>query len=307
MLALGQGGSYAAAADLLGLTPPALHAQVRALESLLGAPMLQRSETGGSELTEIGRRVAETAQAIDLQLERLAEDVAAIRSGQQGRVVLATVSTAKYFAPALVQQLRQAMPGIDIQLRVGNRQQVIEGIASGRFDLAVMGRPPRVPPVEAAVISPHPHVLVAPAGHRLAGLAQVPVAELFAETFMLREEGSGTRILATRWLDRIGEGFVFDQFEMDSNETIKQAVLAGMGLALLSQHTVMQELADGRLTILPMANLPIVRHWFLVRSSTHTVSPAEARIWDLICGMDEAIPRLWDRGLGGAPAVAAAG
>lgn len=283
-------GSYAAAADSLGLTAPALHAQIRSLETLLGAALLTRAAGGGSQLTEIGQRVAETAAAIDIQITRMAEDVAALQAGHAGRVVLGTVSTAKYFAPFLVRKLRDALPGVDVQLRVGNRQAVIEGLTAGRFDLAIMGRPPRVPAVQAEIIAPHPHVLVAPADHRLAGRADLPASDLYGETFLVREDGSGTRILATRWLDRIGEGFPFGQIEMDSNETIKQAVLAGLGLAILSQHTVLHELQDGRLVTLNMPGLPILRSWFAVRVSDHPRTPAHARVWDQIRTRADIVP-----------------
>ncbi|MFB2533318.1 LysR family transcriptional regulator [Paracoccus sp. p4-l81] len=285
LLAVAETGSYAAAADRLGLTAPALHAQIKTLEGLLGADLLRRVEGGGSAPTEIGAHVCDTARRIDEQLLRMAEDVAALRSGRAGRVVLGTVSTAKYFGPLLVRMLQQALPELELRLRVGNRQEVIDGIASGRLDLAIMGRPPRAPAVEAAVIGPHPHVIVAPPGHRLSGQPAIPVPELYAETFIQREDGSGTRILATRWLDRVGEGYPFTQIEMDSNETIKQAVMAGMGIALLSQHTVTQELADGRLVTLPLPGLPMERHWFLVRAADRPPNPARARVWDQIVAM----------------------
>lgn len=290
LLAVADHGSYAAAAEVLGLTPPALHAQIKALESLLGAALLERAAGGGSTLTEIGQRVAETARAIDIQIARMADDVAALQGGRAGRVVLGTVSTAKYFAPFVVRRLRDALPGVDVQLRVGNRQAVIDGIGAGRFDIAIMGRPPRIPGVDAEIIAPHPHVLVAPADHRLAGRPDLPVSELFGETFLVREDGSGTRILATRWLDRIGDGFPFGQIEMDSNETIKQAVLAGLGLAILSQHTVLQELADRRLVTLPLPGLPLIRSWFAVRAADQPVTPAQARVWDLIRTLPGIVP-----------------
>ena len=169
-------------------------------------------------------------------------------------------------------------------MRVGNRQSVIEGLASGRMDLAIMGRPPRIPAVDAEILAPHPHLLIAAAGHRLAGMAQVPVAELLSETFILREEGSGTRILATRWLDQTGKGYPFDTVEMDSNETIKQAVMAGMGIALLSQHTVLQELADGRLVGLKVPGLPIMRNGSSSTAPATCCHPPNAscttRSWD---------------------------
>lgn len=285
LLAVAETHSYAAAAERLGLTAPAIHAQIRNLEGMIGAPLLRRQEGGGSVPTEIGAHVCDTARRIDEALLRMSEDVAALRAGRTGRVVLGTVSTAKYFAPLLVRMLQKALPDMEIQLRIGNRQSVIEGLSSGRLDLAVMGRPPRLPDLEAAVIGTHPHVMVAPPGHRLTRHSTTPVEELKSETFILREEGSGTRILATRWMDRLGEGYPYTQIEMDSNETIKQAVMAGLGLALLSQHTVTQELADGRLFALPLPGLPIARSWFLVRLSAMQPSPAQDQLWREILAM----------------------
>lgn len=282
LLAVAATGSYAGAAERLGLTAPALHARIRALEELFGTALVRRAPHGGSELTPIGLRVARTAETIEDHLARLADDVGALREGRAGRVTLGTVSTAKYFAPHLVQRLRELMPEIEVQLRVGNRQSVIEGLASGRLDLAIMGRPPRVPVVEAEILAPHPHLIVAGANHRLAHRAHLAIADLQSETFILREEGSGTRVLATRWLDGAGAGYPFDRIEMDSNETIKQAVLAGMGIALLSQHTCLQELADGRLCVLPVPGMPIIRSWFLVRLAERALSPAERRVRDRI-------------------------
>lgn len=285
LLAIVQTGSYAAAAERLGLTAPALHAQIKNLERMLDAELLMRAAGGGSVPTEIGQHVCTAARRIEDELSRMAEEVAALRAGRRGRVVLGTVSTAKYFAPLLVRRLRDQLPELEIRLRIGNRQSVVEGIASGRLDLAVMGRPPRSPVVEAAVIGPHPHLLVAPPDHRLAQAARIVAADLREETVILREEGSGTRILAIRWLDRIGEGYPFEQIEMDSNETIKQAVMAGLGIALLSRHTVTQELADGRLIALPLPGLPIDRNWFLVRAEDHPTTPAREMVWTSIIAM----------------------
>lgn len=275
-------GSYAGGAERLGVTAPALHARIRALEDLLGAPLLRRAANGGSELTPIGQRVAQTAEAMEDLLARLANDVSALRAGRAGRVVLGTVSTAKYLAPRLVQLLREQFPDIEVQLRVANRQAVIERLASGRIDIAIMGRPPRIPAVEAKVLAPHPHILVAAASHRHAHNPKVTLADLQDDTFIMREEGSGTRILAGRWLDHTGEGHHFETIEMDGNESIKQAVLAGMGVALLSQHTCLQELSDGRLCALPVPGLPIMRNWFVVWLEGRELSAAERKVCDSI-------------------------
>jgi DNA-binding transcriptional LysR family regulator len=148
-----------------------------------------------------------------------------------------------------------------------------------------MGRPPRHPEVSATPIGPHPHGLIAPPGHRLAAAETVRIEDLFDETMITREQGSGTRILMTRYLDSQAEGRVFDLVEMGSNETIKQAVMAGLGLAFLSLHTVTEELRQGRLVVLNAPGLPLLRQWFLVHPLHATLSPAaravQARILEL--------------------------
>ena len=130
----------------------------------------------------------------------------------------------------------------------------------GEIELAIMGRPPQHPPHLADVLGPHPYVIIAPADHPLAGKAEVTADELLGETFLTREEGSGTRILTTRYLDRIGEGRPYRSIEMGTDETIKQAVIAGLGVALISGHTVGPELEAGRLVV-AVALLP----WIVMR------------------------------------------
>lgn len=277
--AVARGGTMAAAGELLGLSTPAIHAQIKGMEDLLQVKLLRRAEDGaGSELTEAGQALRETAHKIEDALSQAGANLAALSRGQAGRVTLGVVSTAKYFAPRLVKRLQERHPDIEITLRVGNREATIEGLERGAFDLAIMGRPPRRPEVEAAPLGAHPHGLVAAPDHPLAG-TDIAKEALFAETFLSREEGSGTRILMSRWLDRIGDGATYDTLEMDSNETIKQAVMAGLGIAFLSLHTVMDELATGRLVELSAPGLPIERHWFLVRPLNGYRRALAERLW----------------------------
>lgn len=284
--AVARGGSMTAAAEALGLTPPAIHAQIKGLEEALQVRLLRRAGDGaGSELTEAGVALREAARKIEDVLSQAAANLAALARGQAGRVTLGVVSTAKYFAPRLVKLLQGSHPDIEVTLRVGNREAIIEGLERGSFDLAIMGRPPRRPEVEAAPLGPHPHGLVAAPDHRLAGT--MPALEaLLAERFLSREEGSGTRILMSRWLDRIGEGATYETLEMESNETIKQAVMAGLGVAFLSLHTVMDELATGRLVQLAAPGLPIDRHWFLVRPLLGYRRALAERLWHEIIGLN---------------------
>lgn len=266
-----------AAADL-GLTPPAVHGQLRALEGLLGAPMVLRGQHGAFLPTAEGQAVLEAEAQIAVALETCMRRVAALQSGHVGTVSLGVVSTGKYFAPRLVADLRRNLPEVEVRLRIGNRDAVIEGLQSRALDLAIMGRPPRAPAVRAELIGPHPHVIIAPPDHPLANADPVPPQDLLAETFLAREPGSGTRILMTRFLDRIGEGTPWRMVEMGTNETIKQAVIAGLGLALISQHTVTEELRAGRLVALRATGLPIHRSWFLMWREDMELSPAGHRV-----------------------------
>jgi LysR family transcriptional regulator for metE and metH len=162
---------------------------------------------------------------------------------------------------------------VEIRLEVGNRSTIIGALESNTLDLALTGRPPEHLDVDRAPIGPHPHVIVARPDHPLARRRRLAASVLADETFLVREPGSGTRNLMERFLaesrvtPRIG-------MEMASNETIKQAVMAGLGIAFLSAHTVSAELADRRLAMLDIAGLPVVRQWFIVRLARRRLLPA---------------------------------
>lgn len=287
LAAIDRHGSMAAAAATLGLTPPAVHSQIKALEDAYQTPLLLRHADGaGSGLTAEGRILVESILRIDVILSQAADDIRAMANGQLGHVRLGVVSTGKYFAPRLVKILQTLLPGIDTTLRVGNRDSVIRDLETGAVDLAIMGRPPRDPAVEAAAIGPHPHGLVAAPDHPLAGQRALSAADLLGQLFISREVGSGTRILMTRYLDRIGEGHPFRLVEMGSNETIKQSVMAGLGIAFLSLHTVTEEIRRGQLVVLDGPQLPIVRHWFLVWPQGQPQSHAARSMADAITALN---------------------
>lgn len=190
-------------------------------------------------------------------------------------------------------RLREAYPDIDVILKVGNRDKIISDLKQGAIELAIMGRPPRSPANTSYEIGPHPHVIVAPATHRLAQIDNISPADLLSETFISRELGSGTRILMMRYLDRAGEGMTYRQIEMGSNETIKQAVIAGLGIAMISQHTVTDELNSGRLVTLNVPGLPILRHWYLLHRTDLRMTPTLETVRDFILDLDASfLPRL---------------
>lgn len=266
LAAIDQAGSLTAAGVELGLSAPAIHSQIKALEAAFECHLVQRRpENTGSDLTAEGRAVLDATQRIEGVLSQCAAEVRAIAQGHKGRVTFGVVSTGKYFAPWLVKMLRERRPEVEILLRVGNRETVIAGLDQGLLDLAIMGRPPRHPAVQAEVLGTHPHGMLVAPDHPLANGAPASIDALLNNVFLSREEGSGTRILMTRYLDRIGEGRVIEFLEMDSNETIKQAAMAGLGVAFLSLHTAMEEIATGRLVRVNAPDLPINRQWFLVQ------------------------------------------
>lgn len=276
--AVAETGSLTAAATAMGLTPPAIHSQLRGLEDLTGCVLMERAEHGAFRPTAEGRALLAAEAEIATALSRAGREIGALQQGHSGSVVLGVVSTGKYFAPGLVAQLLRKAPDVEVTLRIGNRDAIIAALSGNELDLAIMGRPPREPAVIADPIGPHPHIIIAAPDHPLAAQDPVTPGDLLAETFLSREEGSGTRILMTRLLDRIGEGAPWRAVEMGTNETIKQAVIAGLGIALISQHTVTEELRSGRLVALGAIGLPIQRSWYLLRRSDRAMTPATARI-----------------------------
>ena len=302
--AVAKGGSLTAAGQALGLTTPAIHTQIKGLEEAVEVRLLQRAADGaGSELTEAGLALLETARRIEDALSQAGTNLAALGRGQAGRVTLGVVSTAKYFAPRLVKALSLLHPDIEVALRVGNREVTIAGLERGAFDITIMGRPPRRPAVLAEPLGPHPHGLVAAPDHPLAGQG-VMIEALFDQVFLSREAGSGTRILMARWLDRVGDGRPYETLEMDSNETIKQAVMAGLGIAFLSLHTVTEELSSGRLVELQAPGLPVVRHWFMVRREDDVPRPVALRLWGAIAALQGNYLPVLPQDPGGVSAIA---
>lgn len=275
--------SITQAAEMLGLTPPAVHSQIRALEEYLGCPLVAKTSKSGMILTSEGQLIRQAHQAIESSLGHCLFQIGAMRKGLAGAVTLGVVSTGKYFAPTLVAELKKSFPDIEVALNIGNRDEIVTALHRRSVDLVIMGRPPRSPAVTARAIGVHPHLIIAAPDNRLVGREYVSPSELLTEVIISRERGSGTRILMTRYLDRIGEGKPYETLVMNSNETIKQAVMAGLGIALISQHTVTEELKSGRLVAINFRELPIERQWFLLHRTDLQLSPAMGSVWNFVC------------------------
>lgn len=271
--------SMAAAARQMNLTVPAVHNQLKLLEEMLGVPLLERSaDSAGSRLTPAGQVLLRSADRIDAILAQGLQQIDELRRGQSGRITLWVVSTAKSFAPVLVKMLKLLHPEVTIILEIGNRDAILKGIETGPLDLVILGRLTRSPVVDAMPLGLHPHGIDAPPDHPLAGRAALSWADLRAETFLTRERGSGTRIRMERYLDRLGDGEAHATVKMGTDETIKQAVMAWLGVAFQSPHTVVAELRHQRLTLHATANTPVERHWFLVHEAARPLEPVAQRL-----------------------------
>lgn len=278
--AVARTGGVTAAAEHLAVTPPAVAQQLRLLEDALGGvPLLERTPTGARP-TDAGREALAALGRVEAALADCAAAIEALRGMEGGRVSVGVVSTAKYFAPFALAAFQRAHPKVEMRVLVGNRQETLAALEGFELDVAVMGTPPEGFPVERAVIGDHPHVVIAPPGHPLARRRRVPLSEVAREAFLLREPGSGTRDLMRRLFGAADLAAGGRRVEIGSNETIKQAVMAGMGVALLSAHTIAAEVADGRLTVLDVEGLPVVRQWFVVRRSEKRLLPAAQALWD---------------------------
>ncbi|MDP2006279.1 MAG: LysR substrate-binding domain-containing protein [Rubrivivax sp.] len=266
-------GSMARAAETLHLTPPAVSMQVKELESQVGLPLFDRHGRTVS-LSTAGEYFLVHAKRLLAALKEADDAMARLKRVERGLLTIGMVSTAKYFVPHLLARFHEDHPGIDVRLRVvGNREQLVALMQAGDADLTIMGRPPRELATRAEAFAPHPLVFVAPPGHPLLAKPQAPVAALAPYGFIAREHGSGTRTAMENFFaeHRFAPHIAM---EMSSNETIKQAVIAGLGLSFLSLHTIGLELQTGRLKVLDIAGTPVMRTWNVVHLGSKVLSPA---------------------------------
>ncbi len=280
LAALAACGSITAAAAKLGLTQPAVTLQLRALQDLAGLPLLQRTSSG-MLLTEAGQDLLGLSELIEAAVatSETSLDMMAGRTG--GHVSIGAVSTAEYFVPFAIAAFSRLYPKIKVNLRIGNREEIRQTLHAYDLDFVIMGRPPLDVDIEHHLIGDHPHVIVAPHDHRLAGVGGLCLLDLAEETLLTREPGSGTRTL----MEQLFEGTIARPrigMELSSNESIKQAVIAGLGIAFISAHTVATELDDGRLVSLDVAGLPVIRQWLVVRRTDKLLLPPAQAMLDFL-------------------------
>jgi DNA-binding transcriptional LysR family regulator len=263
--------SFSKAAEALHLTQPGVSMHIKELESHAGLPLFERV---GRKLfvTEAGQELLVRAREVIRSLKDADEAFDGLKGLRRGRINLAIVSTAKYFAPRLLARFRDEFPQLEIRLAVNNRTSVVEQIASNEVDLAIMGRSPDTLDIVAQAFAENPHVIIAAPNHPLGVKRRIAESLVARESFIVREPGSGTRVAMQEFFDQRSLKFKVGM-EMASNETIKQAVMAGMGVSFLSRHTIDLELQTRRLIVLDVRGLPLIRQWHVAHLAKKRLSP----------------------------------
>jgi DNA-binding transcriptional LysR family regulator len=282
--------NYSRAAEELYLSQPAVSMQIKQIEGHIGLPLFEQM---GKKifLTEAGRELFPYARNIAQQLEELEAVFDEMKGLGRGRLTLSVVNTANYFTPQLLAKFCLRHPNVNVILQVANRDAVLKQLSDNYTDLAIMGKPPAGLDLSEESFLDNPLVVIADPGHPLATLQHIKFSQLAQETFLSREKGSGTRSAMERVFSlhhvqpRIS-------MEMETNEAIKQAVQAGMGLGILSLHSIELELETRRLVVLDVEHFPLLRHWFVVHRSNKRLSSAALAFKDFLLTEADGINQL---------------
>lgn len=266
--------SFARAAESLHLTQPAISMQIRQLEDAVGLPLFERV---GKKLalTQAGELFRHHAARVLGELQDAERVLGSLKGLRSGSATVGVVTTAKYFAPKLLARFAKRHAQVDIQFLVGNREILINALRDNEIDFAIMGQPPSMLDAIYEAVAENPHVLAVHKSHRLARARRLDFHELREDTFLMREPGSGTRLV----MEAMFKQHLFTPKRMvtlGSNETVKQAVMAGMGVSLLSLHSLELELRTREIALLDVIGTPVLRNWHIVHMSAKKLPPAAA-------------------------------
>ncbi len=266
--------SFTKAAEQLHLTQPAVSMQIKQIEESIGLALFE--QVGKKiHLTEAGTEMYNYSRAIQQQLSEAETVIEDLKGVKRGKLTIAIASTANYFAPKILAAFKDQHQNVTFSLDVTNRKGLLEHLDNNDTDVVIMGKPPQSLDLVAERFMDNPLVVIAPLNHALVPHSQISLQTLLQETFILREEDAGTRIAIERFFT--GKGMQLStSLNMSSNEAIKQAVQAGLGLGIVSMHTLEMELTLNRLAILDVESFPLLRHWYIVHRSGKRLSPVAA-------------------------------
>jgi len=265
-------GSFSAASEELHLTQPAVSMQIKQLESILDVPLFEQIGKR-IHLTQAGQEVLQTSKVVHTELTNLEHTLANLKGLAGGTLIVAAASTASYFTARLVAKFREIYPDVHVNLNVINRETLLKQLDENSIDMAFMGQPPEGRDLVAQPFMENPLVVIAAPNHPLAVQHDIPLERLLNESYVGRELGSGTRMAVEKFFSEHGLTLKADM-EMNKNEAIKQAVEAGLGLGVVSLHTIQAELKSNRLCVLDVQNFPLIRQWYLVHRAGKRLGPA---------------------------------
>jgi len=272
--------SFTRAAEELFLTQPTISMQVKQLTQAVGLPLFEQV---GKRLflTEAGRILYETCREIFDRLSMLDMTMANMKGLKQGQLRLAVITTTKYVVPRLLGPFCERYPGVEVSLQVTNHERVLERMADNIDDLYIVSQPPEAPEVSLFPFLENPLVVLAPRDHPLVEERNIPLARLAQEPFIMREPGSGTRKAVQDLFDRYDIPIKV-RLEIGSNEAIKQAIAGGLGISVLSAHSLALEGTLGRLAILDVQHFPISRQWYVIYPAGKQLSIVAQTFFDYL-------------------------
>ena len=271
-------GTIKGAASSLHISPPAVSQQLSLLEDNVGTSLVVKAPEGVKP-SDFGQEILLAASRIENVLEMCHTSLQKLGDKTSGRVSLGIFNSANYFAPKLIAEFKKSHPNVDVRIRIGNRESIFKAFRHYEFDFLVVGRPPKNMDMKSVEIGDHPHIIIGPPNHPLLGERDLSFKDFVDETFLVREVGSGTRLVMLKLFEEAG----IDPgpgMEVGNNESIKQAVMAGLGIALISAHTVADELKDGRLKEFDILGLPVIRKWLVVRHKNIELAPAAEALFN---------------------------
>ena len=273
-------GSFTRAAEEMHLAQPTVSIQIKKLSEMLGLPLFEQIGKK-MHLTPAGEALQEGCRDLFAAFGRIDDSLARLRGLEGGRLRLAVSTTGKYFAPRLLAGFVGLHPKVEVSLQIHNRQALIDRLARNEDDLYIFANPPTDQEVVCQPIMPNPMVLFARVDHPLARKSAIPFAALAHEPFLMREPGSGTRNVAWEAFDRNGIAPRI-RMELSNNEAIKQAILAGLGVSILSRYTLGLDTEQDQLAVLDVEGLPIERPWQFVYPVGKQIPPAARAFMDFV-------------------------
>ncbi len=277
---LGTHLSFTRVAEELHLTQPAVSIQIKRLEENIGMPLVEQM---GRQiyLTEAGKNLFEAAREILNRLETMNEDLSGMEATIKGVLHLAGITTAKFFMPHLLGGFLREHPLVEPSLIITNQSRVLSRLKENLDDIVIMGRIPDNMDLQATYFLDNPLVVVAPSDHPLRYEKNIPLKRIAEEKFLSREEGSGTRAARKRLFAEHGLT-AKTYMELGSGEAIKQAVIAGLGISVVSMHSLRLELQSGLLVTLDVEHFPLTRKWYAVHHKQKKLSNTASHFLDYI-------------------------